>query len=102
MGQPGAVEIVLAGQEDLGLRLQLAKSVGMDDPIAIDLKRIAIVGFALAAVGRAIEALIEAVIHQRRQGRPKPDSRAHKGKSKGVSGDGSTTGSRLLRRLSPA
>jgi hypothetical protein len=42
VGQAGAVEIVLARHEDLGLALQAAKGRAVDDPVAIHLKRAAV------------------------------------------------------------
>ena len=63
MRQPRAVEIVLARKKHLRLRLKLPKRMRMDDAIAIDLERIAVVRLARAAKRLAVKRLIETVRH---------------------------------------
>lgn len=45
VGQAGAIEIVFSGPKDLGFVLETAKRGGVEDTIAIDLKRAAIIVF---------------------------------------------------------
>ena len=64
MGQASAVEIVFARPEDLGFVLEAAKGGGVEDAIAIDLERAAIIFFGwgfLQALG--IEGVVEFVSH---------------------------------------
>ena len=58
-----AVEVVFAREEDLGLRLELAEGVRVDDPVAVDLERVAVVGLPRAPVGLAVEGSVESVGH---------------------------------------
>jgi hypothetical protein len=64
VGQPRAVEIILAGKKHLCLRLQLAKRMRMDDPIPIHLKRRAIITLSAAAQPLAVERIVEPVLHR--------------------------------------
>ena len=64
VGEPRAVEVVLAREEDLGLRLELAERVRVDDPVAVDLERVAVVGLAGAPEGLAVEGPVESVGHR--------------------------------------
>ena len=43
MGEARAVEIVLPGKEHLGLGLELAERMGVDDPVPVDLEGVAVV-----------------------------------------------------------
>ena len=65
MRQPCAVEIVFAGLKYLRLRLQTSEGVGEDDPVALNLKGVAIVALSDRSVGKAfeIEVVIESVLH---------------------------------------
>src|SRR5471032_2297617 len=67
MGQARSVEVVFTGEENLGLRLQLPEGLGVDDPVAVDLKRVAVVRLARTPVGLAVEVAVELVPHQRGQ-----------------------------------
>ena len=58
-----AVEVVLPGEEDLRLRLELAEGVRVDDPVAVYLEGVAVVGLALPAGGLAVEGSVESVGH---------------------------------------
>ncbi len=66
MGEPGPVEVVFARQEHLGLRLELAEGVRVDDPVAVDLEGVPIIGLAGAAVGLPVEIIVERVGHRSR------------------------------------
>jgi hypothetical protein len=62
--EPRAVEVVLPGEEDLGLRLELAERVRVDDAVAVDLERVPVVGLAGAAEGLAVKGPVESVCHR--------------------------------------
>src|SRR5690606_25411318 len=59
--QAGPVEIVLPGQEHLRLRLQLPERVRMDDAVAVDLERAAVVGLPGAAPLLEVERGVKTV-----------------------------------------
>src|SRR5262249_48621819 len=61
-----AVEVGLAGEEDLRLRLQFSKRVRVDDAVAVDLERVAIVGLSAGAERLAVERVIKPVGHRER------------------------------------
>lgn len=65
--EPRPVEVVLPGEEDLGLRLELAEGVRVDDPVAVDLERVPVVGLAGTAEGLAVEGPVESIGHLGRQ-----------------------------------
>src|SRR4051812_46688601 len=65
VGQAGTVEIVFAREKNLRLRLQLPKSMRVDDPVTIDLKCVAVIRLARCAEGLAIERVVEPILHQR-------------------------------------
>lgn len=63
VGEPRAVEIVLAGEEDLRLALEAAESAAVNDTVAVDLKRasiLAIEDFPLVERG-GIEGVVESI-----------------------------------------
>src|SRR5438270_11419099 len=64
MRQPRTIKIVFAGKENLRLRLQLAKGMRVDDPVAVDLECVAVVGLPRGAEGFAVEGLIETIGHR--------------------------------------
>jgi len=67
VGEAGAVEVVFTGPEDLGLRLKAAKSGGMEDAVAVDLKGAAVIGggFGTSRKAGEIVAVIELIVHRR-------------------------------------
>src|ERR1035437_3802288 len=66
VGQPRAVEIVFARQEHLRLGLQLAEGMRMDDAVAVDLERAAVVRLAARAPHLDVEGVVEAILHGNR------------------------------------
>jgi len=64
VGQAGAVEIVFARPKDLGFVLESAKGGGVEDPIAVDLERAAIILFGRGFLqALSIEGVVEVVSH---------------------------------------
>lgn len=63
VGEPGAVEVVFAGEEDLRLALQTAEGAAVDDAVAVDLECAAVFAvedFPLVERG-GVEGVVEAV-----------------------------------------
>lgn len=67
VGQSGAVEVVFAGEEDLGFALEPAEGRCMDDAVAVDFEDGAVVA-GPRGLGRilqfAVEVVVEAVFHE--------------------------------------
>lgn len=66
VGQPGAVEVVFSGLEDLCFRLEAPKGVGENDAVALDFKSTTVfAGVWLAAFRKTfqVEFVIETVLH---------------------------------------
>jgi hypothetical protein len=63
VGEPRAVEVVFAGEEDLRFALQTAEGAAVDDAVAVDLECAAVFAvedFALVERG-GVEGIVEAV-----------------------------------------
>src|SRR5436190_279954 len=65
VSQPGAVEVVFAREENLRLRLQFPESVSVDNPVAVDLKRVAVICLTRRTEGLAVERVVEPILHRR-------------------------------------
>ena len=63
MREPRPVKVVLAREEHLGLRLELAEGVGMDDPVAVDLEGIPVVRLPRPAERLTVKGSVESVAH---------------------------------------
>ena len=63
MRQSGSVEIVLSREEHLRLRLQSSESRCVNDPVAVDLERRAIVGFTFFCQALGVECSIKFIFH---------------------------------------
>ena len=62
MRQSRTIKVIFAREKDLGLRLQLTESLGMNDPVAIDLeRRPVIIPVARATTPLGVESSVKAV-----------------------------------------
>ncbi len=63
VGEAGAVEVVFAGEEDLGFALEAAEGGGVDDAVAIDLEGGAVFAFGGGPGGEGgeVEGVVESV-----------------------------------------
>ena len=63
VGEAGAIEVVFAGEEDLGFALEAAEGGGVDDAVAVDLEGGAVFAFGGGPGGEGgeVEGVVEAV-----------------------------------------
>jgi hypothetical protein len=63
VGQARAVEVVLTGEENLGLGLKFSKCMGVDDAVAVHLENAAVIALSRTIVGGGVEAGVETIGH---------------------------------------